>query len=212
MRRQQLRRVVARNQQKGIVLIVAIIAIVAMSFAVYAMLRTTNSSLGIAGNIAFKKNATSAADVGIEVATAWVVSKNSTQLNADIGAGYYSTWNAGFDPLTYGWTPGTDAIQVTADDGSGNDIRYVVHRLCSHTGPTSGPGSNAAQKCVRPSDLNNQGGTGKTRSGDEPRADGGGGGRVSGGVITILPASYFRITTRVAGPRNTLSYTQVIIY
>jgi type IV pilus assembly protein PilX len=204
MSRRQFRAMGARAHQKGIVLIVAIIAIVAMSFAVYAMLRSTTGNLGIAGNIAFKKNATSAADKGVDAGTAWVVA-NSSVLGTNTGPGYFASWDKNFDPFTYNWSAAT-AVQVPTD-GFGNEIMYVVHRLCLNPGSPSG----AAQECVRPSTLNNQGGTGYTRSGGVPTA-GAPSDRVTGGALSIMPAAYYRITTRVAGPRNTLSYTQVIIY
>jgi type IV pilus assembly protein PilX len=168
------------------------------------MLRTTTGSQGIAGNIAFKKNATSAADRGVDAGTAWVVS-NSSVLGTDTGPGYFSSWDRTFDPLTYNWSAAT-AVQVPTD-GFGNEIMYVVHRLCANPGSPSG----AAQECVRPSALNNQGGTGFTRDGSVPNA-GAPSDRVTGSILSIMPSAYYRITTRVAGPRNTLSYTQVIIY
>ncbi|WP_147321255.1 hypothetical protein [Rhodoferax lacus] len=190
----------APRKQQGIVLIVAIIAIVAMAFAVTAMLRATTGSMGIAGNLAFKKNATSAGDMGVEQARNWLVGQTSLALSADQATvGYYSTWNTAFDPMTYNWSAGTNAVEATSDDGSGNRVLYVIHRLCSITGSFNLP----AQTCVRPSSLNAVGaGT----------SLGSGGGGAGGPAIVVVPRPYFRITTRVEGPRNTLSYVQVIMY
>ena len=197
-RTRQFNRPAAR--QKGIVLIIAMIAIVAMTFAVFAMFRSTTGSLGIAGNLAFKQNATSAGDLGVEQARNWLVAQSSTDLGSDIPAsGYFSTWSGAFDPLTYTWTAGTTAIEATADDGSGNQVMYVIHRLCSVTGSFNLPN----QQCVRPSSLNNAG------AGTNIGTGGGGAG---GGVAAVIPRPYFRVTTRIAGPRNTLSYVQVIMY
>jgi type IV pilus assembly protein PilX len=203
------------RRQEGIVLIVAIIAIVAMSFAVYAMLRTTTGSQGIAGNLAFKKNATSAADMGMEAARIWLLPPQTVNtLAADQPtSGYFSTWDRNFDPFTYPWNPGTNAVEVTANDGAGNRVMYVIHRLCAITGSFTLPN----QECVRPSANDNRGGTGTPRSGGA--VSGGSGGTIGGGgsgtvlgTSTASAASYFRITTRVEGPRNTLSYTQVIMF
>jgi len=188
------------RKQQGIVLIVAIIAIVAMAFAVTAMLRATTGSMGIAGNLAFKKNATSAGDLGVEQARNWLVAQTSLALSADqAAAGYYATWDNTFDPMTYNWSAGTNAVQASADDGSGNRVLYVIHRLCS----IAGSFNLAAQTCVRPSSLNAVGaGT----------SVGTGGGGAGGPAVVVVPRPYFRITTRVEGPRNTLSYVQVIMY
>jgi type IV pilus assembly protein PilX len=206
-----------RNQQQGIVLIIALVAIVAMTFAVYAMMRLSTSSLGVAGNISFKKNATSAADRGVEDAITFITSKSALALGADLAPRYYATWNAGavteFNPLTHDWST-TTAHQVIADDGYGNNIMYVIHRLCANLGsPTA-----LTQECVRPSSLNNKGGSGVSRSGSATASGGSGSVVGTGGSGTVVgataatPGAFYRITTRVAGPRNTLSYTQVIVY
>jgi type IV pilus assembly protein PilX len=199
MRNHALKPIQARQQQRGVVLIVAIIAIVAMTFAVYAMLRSTSGSLGIAGNLAFKQGATSAGDLGVEMARNWLTGQTTPSLNSDQSPGYYSTWGSPpFDPLTYAWNAGTNAVEATADDGSGNRVMYVVHRLCKLTGSFNLPN----QECVRPSSLN-------ATSGSSAIGSGGGG---AGTSVAVVPRPYFRITTRVEGPRNTLSYVQVIMY
>jgi type IV pilus assembly protein PilX len=187
-----------RSNQQGIVMIVALIAIVAMTFAVYAMLRTTGSSLGVAGNLAFKQNATAAADRGVEHARAWLMSQSSLELSANQAAhGYFAAGLGNFDPLTYAsWTAAT-AVDL-GDDGAGNQTMYVVHRLCRIAGSFNLSG----QECVRPSSLNTSGGT----------SVGLGGGAASGSAVPVTPVPYFRVTVRVAGPRSTLSYVQVIMY
>lgn len=188
-----------QRRQQGIVLIVAILAIVAMAFAVLAMLRATSGSQGIAGNLAFKKNATSAGDLGVEEARSWLMAQTTAALSADQATlGYYSTWSSTFDPLTYNWSAGTNAVEAIADDGAGNRVLYVIHRLCSITGSFSLPN----QSCVRPSSLNAVGAGTKLGTG------GGGGGPLA----PVVSVPYFRITTRIEGPRNTLSYVQVIMY
>jgi len=192
-------KVLAAGKQKGIVLIVAIIAVLAMTFAVLAMLRSSSGSLGIAGNLAFKKNATAAGDLGLEAARSWLMLQTSATLNADQAPGYFSTGMANFDPLTYAWSAGHNAVEVTADDGSGNRVMYVVHRLCSSAGSFTLP----AQACVRLSSQN-------PAVGAASRIGPGGSG--AAGVSVVVAQPYFRITSRVEGPRNTLSYVQVIVY
>jgi hypothetical protein len=195
--RNQRTRTARAGQQQGIVLIIAIIAVVAMTFAVLAMLRSSSGSLGIAGNLAFKKNATAAGDFGAETARSWLMAQSSTILAADHAPGYFATGMANFDPLSYAWSAGTNAIEATPDDGAGNRVLYVIHRLCSVPGSFNLPN----QSCVRPSSLNAVG------AGSSIGPGGGG-----GGVMFVVPRPYFRITTRIEGPRNTLSYVQVIMY
>lgn len=175
-------------RQQGMVLIVTIIAVLAMTVAAYAMLRATSASLGIAGNLAFKKNATSAGDLGVEQARIWLMAQTSATLSANQAPGYFSAWDKDFNPLTYTWTSGTSAVQATSDDGNGNSVMYVIHRLCETTGSFNLSNPN----CVYQSNSLGSGG------GSE--------------AIFTVQRPYFRITTRIAGPRNTLSYVQTIMY
>lgn len=188
-----------RQRQQGVVIIIAIVAIVAMTFAVFAMLRTTSGNLAIAGNLAFKQNATSAGDLGVETARQWLIAQTPATLNADIPVeGYFATWAPAFDPLTYAWT-NANSKSATSDDGAGNQVWFVIHRLCSTVGSFTATG----QECVRPSSLNALG------SGS---AIGGGGGGVGGAIPPSMSQPYFRVTAQVRGPRSTLSYVQVIMY
>jgi type IV pilus assembly protein PilX len=183
------------RRQKGVTLIIAMIAIVSMVFAVYAMLRSTSGSQAVAGNLAFKKNATSAGDLGLEAARSWLVSRTAATLYANQSPGYFATWDTTFNPITYGWSAGTNAILVTNDDGMGNRVMYVVHRLCSLAGALT----LANQNCVRPSGLSSVSvGVGTGGGGTDP--------------VISAPSAYFRVTTRIEGPRNTLSYVQAIMY
>ena len=54
-----------QTKQRGIVLFIALIVLVAMTLAGIAMFRQIGSGVIIAGNIAFRENATSVADLGV---------------------------------------------------------------------------------------------------------------------------------------------------
>jgi Tfp pilus assembly protein PilX len=189
-----------QRTQAGIVLIVAIIVLLAMTLAAYALLRSVGSSLGIAGNLAFRQNATSAADVGVDAAVAWlsssVIAAAPQTLEADVPAqAYNATWDASFNPLTFNWDAANSSVDVPFPAGmesGGNSVRYVIHRMCSKVGSTS----IAQQECVsyRGSCANNSGGAG-------------------GPALSACPTQpYFRVTVRVVGPRNTISYVQVMAF
>ncbi|MBP7566734.1 MAG: hypothetical protein KA795_12060 [Burkholderiaceae bacterium] len=197
----------ARHRQRAIVLIIALIVLVVMSLAGLVMLRSVGTGLGIAGNVAFKQTATSAADRGIEAARTWILA-NPALLNADNPAqGYYATWHQEFRATDYAWEDGTNSFEIPpvarADgtpgaaedgDGLGNRIRFVIHRLCESAGAPTG----TTQNCV-------------IVPGDTERGSGGGGAG-GPGIDATVRRPYYRITTRVAGPRNTVSYVQVIIF
>jgi type IV pilus assembly protein PilX len=180
-------------REQGVVLFIALIVLVAMTLAGLAMFRSVGTGVVIAGNLTFKQAATNAADRGIEAGRAWLTAQLPANLQNDTLPGFYSDWGQTFDPTTFDWN--ANGILVTTDDGGGNEIRYIVHRLCS----TANASVNApSQQCVT---LNSSGA----------------GGSKGGGAYGQLPLSntiqaYFRITARAVGPKNTVSYVQTIMF
>ena len=93
------------QQQRGIVLIVALIVLVVMALVGLGMMRQTTSGLSIAGNVAIRQNALAGGDVGTNAAIIWLQNQYSAgtgnTLNADMAAsGYYSTWGSPTDRPT----------------------------------------------------------------------------------------------------------------
>ena len=99
-----------------------------------------------------------------------------------MGAGYFSSWGTSADPATFDWAN----APVISDAATGNAVRYVIHRLCEL------PNTEA-----RIAGCSAQPGTSRNKSG--------------GGGVMSDPQPYYRITTQVTGPRNTLSYIQVVM-
>jgi Tfp pilus assembly protein PilX len=180
------------RKQHGVVLFIALIVLVAMSLAGVALWRSIGTGVLIAGNIAIQRGAVTSSDVGIETARTWLMNQTPAVLNNTQAQGYVSNWDNIFDATTFNWdTQGT----LVTTDAAGFSVRYVVHRLCS----MPNVGSNAPnQQCLS---LN---------------VAGGGSGR-GGGSYGVMPLTgttyiYYRITSRALGPRNTVSYTQAIMY
>src|SRR5690606_20684606 len=131
-----------RAAQRGIVLIVALIVLVAMSLASVGLIRSGLTSNRIAGNLAFQQAATQSAEVGIETAIAWLETNNTgTTLHShiDIDAsqpvGYFAarqdpaagqSWDAFWDTVL---VP-TGRVNTLAADAAGNTVSYVIQRLC----------------------------------------------------------------------------------
>jgi type IV pilus assembly protein PilX len=182
------------HQQKGIVLFISLVVLVAMTLAGLAMMRQLGSGVGIAGNLAFRQNATTAADLGVEVAQDWLVKQKAIDLGSNnVSNGYFATWPASFDPVgNYSWDDTNSKLAGT--DGNGNTVRFVMHRLCSTLGLPNAPG----QQCVT------------LDSSLSPKAKEG----ADAATVKILAAltPYFRVTTRTEGPRGTVSYTQVMMF
>jgi len=196
-----------RRAQKGVVLFIALIVLVAMSLAGIALMRNVDTGTIIAGNLAFRQTSTHAGDVGIEAARGWLMGSTAASLHADQpGNAYYSTWQAGIDLLgtisgtaDFDWNASAKDVMTLvpapAPPPAGYSASYVIHRLCETTGDPSGAG------CIR-------------ASGAATAASGGTKGAAVYGsyAISVPTASLYRITVRITGPRNTLSYVQAIVF
>ena len=60
-----------RKRQQGVILFVALIVLVAMSLTGIALMRSVDTNLLVAGNLAFRQGATAASDWGVEAARAF---------------------------------------------------------------------------------------------------------------------------------------------
>ena len=183
------------HAERGVVLFVALIVLVIMALAGVGMMRQSTSSVSVAGNLAFRQNAMSAADLAVEAGRVWYINQSAAVRNSDLLAqGYHSSWEAGgsVDPSQLTWDD-TQSLLVASDDTTGNEVRVMIHRLCQ----TANLAENAvAQKCVSST---------AKEGGNKDAAD------YSGFAFANLPTVFFRVTARVRGPKNTVSYTQVVL-
>ena len=191
-----------RRGQHGVVMFVALIVLIVMTLAGLAMLRQMSSGVSIAGNIAFKQSATAVADAGVEAGRAWMGANAPTLGVTQAASGYYATWALTVDPTSTFWADNVwniaPILPPAVTGNNGNTVRYVIERLCSNTGPTWGPGMLPTQQCADS--------VGKSVSGQSM-----GGPSYSGIQQPPPPAPFYRVTTQVTGPRNTVSYTQVVL-
>ena len=195
-----------RRPQRGVVLFISLIVLVAMSLAGIALMRSVDSNVLVAGNLAFRQATTSSADWGIEAARAYLqgaLNANTSALDNDnAAAAYYASWQSAVD--LYGATASTSddfdwssGSVLVGTDAAGNEVRYLVQRLCQG----SGSGTSAGANCV------------KTATAASSAAGGGTMAAVSYSAMALPPVQviYYRATVRVLGPRNTLSYIQTIL-
>lgn len=187
----------AARRERGVVMFVALVVLIVMTLAGLAMLRQMGGGVSIAGNLAFKQSATAVADAGIEQARVFVTTNAAPDFDAPT-LGYYSSWGSGaVDPQSADWATWWDAVSSArdiVDAQTGNTVRYVMHRLCQTPGIAS---DDDTQRCSDAADSNSGGSKGGTSYGGtapKPKAQ-----------------PYFRVTARVTGPRNTVSYTQIVM-
>lgn len=209
------------NKQQGIVLFIALIALVVMSLAAAALIRSVDTNTKIAGNLSFKQSALTSADRGVETAITWLEGQNLTNLNASATAqAYFATYgdldgNGTKDAVTGNldeiqtlknqatWNAYSAAAVGTGMTGgqendSKNTIRYIIERMCELTGE---PAKDTTNKCLFGS--SESGGDGLSDVDQE-------GIQTRGNGDSINPM--YRVTVRVTGPKNTESYTQVYVY
>jgi Tfp pilus assembly protein PilX len=209
--------------QRGIVLLISLILLVSLTLAGLALFRQVGTGVLVARNLTFSNAALVASDLGTEAARNWLVTGGANLQVGSTANAYYPAWcntsldAAGnpdadgngtvddclaapapstFDPLTYNWA---NSVLVTNDDGNGNAVRYVIHRLCRIPGSLNFTNSDGVpQECVNFGSAS----TGGTK------------GAASYGILALKNTMqpYFRITTQTTGPSNTVSYSQVILY
>ena len=178
------------SNQKGLVLFVALIALVAMSLAAAALIRSVDTSTLVAGNLAFKQSATMSADTSITIASDYIGTQVGTgALENPIPAdGYYATANTLDYSSAATWTNANSA-PAGGIDTSGNTVRYVIERICRDAGPANADNCLLGQLELAIDSSPNP----------EPSEDNG-------------KAPVYRLTSRVTGPKNTLTYIQTYIY
>lgn len=218
-----------RVRQQGVVLFIALILLVALTLSGLALFRQVGTGVLVARNLTFSNSALVASDLGVEAARNWLMTsgadlqESSLAPSANPPTAYYPGWcntlldgsgrpdadgngivddckasppPSEFNPLTYNWA---NSALVTNDDGNGNAIRYVIHRLCRIPGSLNFTNSDGVpQECVT---------FGSATTGGHKGAG-------SYGTIALKNSvqPYFRVTTQTTGPSNTVAYSQVILY
>jgi type IV pilus assembly protein PilX len=188
---------VGMHKQSGVVLVIALIILVAMTLAGIALVRAVDTANIIAGNLAFQQSATHSGEVGLEAAIRQVEASTANALQVDGVAlsGYFArTRNVQDNPgvgISWDafWVSNLQAQAfVMPEDANGNTVSYVIQRLCEDTGP---PFTSRCASVKADTSGNSH---------DPAQTS-----------ITTITQYYYRITARVAGPRNTVSFIQSIV-
>lgn len=198
-----LTRAVRRGTESGFTLVIVLVVLVAMMLAAVSLINSASTASMVAGNMAFRQAALHAGDVGTETAIAWLqktaATGGGTTLWEDSPAAGYHAQQLGPDPAqSQTWddywkgTPDLNPVKLDADASTGNTVYYVIHRLCNAKGDPTGGFTNCA---LAPLPTPNSG-----NSHDTPSVP-----------VVISEQQYYRITSRIEGPRNTVSYVQTIV-
>ena len=199
-------------QQRGVVLFFTLIALVAMSLAAVALIRSVDTGTLIAGNLAFKQAATTSGDAGIEAAVNWMAAIEAANnainvLNdpahpfniTDLAArpGYHSSADPALDITADATWDDVNNVLV-GTDGSGNTVRYIIQRMCRIANQ---PIQNA--NCLFSGALEDN--NGQSIPLPQEVCEG-------AGCPVAGQTPQIRITSRATGPKSTVSYVQAFVY
>ena len=193
------------SQQRGIVLFVALIALVAMTLAAIALVRSVDTGNVISGNLAFRQGGMQASDLGVE--TALTVLPGIVAINTNLtGANfqYYATrriedsvgrptvaaFASAGAATPIDWSTVPLAMPETAN---GFNVRIVIERLCQ--GDNNTVITDVLQFCLTNVPATLQGSPNE----------------IGEFQVTQGQQTYYRATVQVTGPRNTVSYVQSLM-
>lgn len=188
------------GRQAGVVLIIALIALAILMIGGVALVRSFDTSMLMAGNLAFKRDLMNQAERAMAQAITTLSTgalANEAARQADLGSSNYSATSLASDahglPVVLLANDATFTATYTAGDISDTAskvvIRYVIDRQCSVAGAYS------PDNCTSTGLVKDEGGTARL----VPKKPGG------------AQQPIYRISVRVTGPRNTQAYLQTTV-
>jgi Tfp pilus assembly protein PilX len=199
-----------KHTQQGLVLFVALMALVVMSLASVALIRSVDTSSQITGNLAFKQSTSITSSYGLEAMADTIGSQLRIYATTnDPSNGYYAvctTFDTGATGQCNGenlvaeatWTDANSKLAAGAGiadgkDPYGNTIRYIVERMCNQAGNIN------IDRCLMassPTDTSSKNVVGIGTPILEPISE---------------PLPLYRVTVRISGPKNTVTYVQAFV-
>jgi len=194
--------VVANALQRGVVLFIALIVMVALSLAAIALVRSVDTTNAVIGNLAFRMASILPANLAVEQAAAGLFQDadiaNVVHIpdhNADYAAeNYFASRQPGEDargvPVQLQKKSNFTLARTLVDSsmsGQATEIRYVIERMCS------APGAPTLASCdMLPPKVNS-------------------GTTIGDAALTLPSVPFYRVTIRVDGPQNTASFLQAML-
>jgi len=175
-----------RRKSRGIVLVIALIALIAMGFGAISLMRAVDATSSVVGNVVSRRAATLPPDAAVERAIAALFERHLIiDSNDDLAQNYFASRQSGEDargvPIALQDIANFPRDAHVDDAGNGYSTRFVIERMCARAG------SPSRDDCIL------------IPVGDEPMA---------GGGPEPPRVPLFRQTIRVDGPAGTLLYVQ----
>jgi Tfp pilus assembly protein PilX len=199
-------RVPLRHRQQGIVLIIALLVMLGLALAGVALMRSTDTATAVTGNLVLKQAASSAVDRGVEQAikTVWEALPALDRTQHAPTKNYYACirGSAGGCLAANSTVPKIPDLLLAAsgcagaglttgliaNDAAGNTSCFVIERMCLNAGVAIANNCNLSTGAFG-ADPGTEHYVGLIRPGD----------------------AFYRVTVRVEGPRNTVTYAQAVM-
>ena len=205
----------SRTSQQGMILFISLIVLVALALAALAMFRGSMGTTLVATNVASRQASLSLADNGVQLAAVDLQNRavGAAYNNDQVTMGYFSAipqpepdwvdeanWQCNVDTrcLTPAEICGADAGCIS--NITGYTVYYKIHRMCTESNT-----AHAGTSII----TGNANLCGKTTTTDPGKL----GASLAVGAFQTSGRTmlYFRITTRVDGPRNSRTVTQTVV-
>ena len=189
--------------ERGVVLFIALLVMVALSLAGIALIRSADTATIVAGNLAFKQAAAAAVDRSVEQAVQALFdpgrrnpiiadrrqhrSRRTISPTSGCDAAAFPNIPAELRSVSAFTGAGLNATLGRATMSPATTSYYVIERMCANPGAAVGSNCNLSSAALG-ADAGTQHYEGLSRAGD----------------------AYYRVTVRVDGPRNTVQYAQAI--
>lgn len=185
-------------KQQGVILPIALVALLIMLIASVGFIRSTDTSLLVTGNLAFKRDAMNQAErASAKIQTLFetgVLNDGAKRLNDLLAENYY----ASIQPSHTNGLP-TILLDTSAfdnnfsqnnikDNSSQITVRYIVERMCFSAGAVT------ISNCITSTSTTDVGGSAGNLSGS--------------GKATGIETPVYRLSVRVTGPNNTQAFMQ----
>lgn len=199
---------IQHKRERGVVLMVALIALVALTLAGVALMRSIDTGNLIAGNMAFRQASLQASDIGVEAAYIALPSIVATSKNSNITDQYFAirtTVDANGVPITrvapsaasISWTsvPCRNNANATVTCSTQDyQVKYLIDRQCN----VQNAGSTTITDYQGYCSVLVGNGAGGSKGAFNP-------------IFSSVDAVYYRVTVQVTGPHNTVVYAQAMI-
>lgn len=187
------------SRQRGIALPIMLIMLTVMMVSSIYLLKSTTSTTMTTSNLAYEAALGKSADAGLHEGFTYLrtLTDRSVLRNDQLASGYVSTMNSLWTVSTPAFWLG--AITMPVDD-AGNQVQYVIHRLCILPGAYDDKNNQCRTTAPRPTAPSKGTSIGQGLGGGigkEPLAD--------------AAQIHYVVTARVFGPRGGNVVTQAVV-